>query len=267
MKKLLGIIAVAMLMVVGAQAQVVFYESFNFTTTDLGTQSGWTNVNSGDTVGTVSGNLSVSGLAASTGNRVAFDAAGIDPHRTYTAINSGTVWFSFAFQVSGLGSLNATGGYFAGLGANTSLFSSTIWTRSDGAGFDIGVSNNTAVPGTNWTAGTTAINTTQFVVGNFDLAADTSAFWINPSSSDFGTVSAPTATFSGLSGTTRTTLDRFFIRQDGTTATPFVQLDELRVGQDWASVTPIPEPSTYALLGLGLGALWFLRRKKLSAKA
>jgi len=32
-------------------------------------------------------------------------------------------------------------------------------------------------------------------------------------------------------------------------------------------VTVIPEPSTYALLGLGLGALWFLRRKKPAAKA
>jgi len=33
------------------------------------------------------------------------------------------------------------------------------------------------------------------------------------------------------------------------------------------SLIAVPEPSTYALLGLGLGALWFLRRKKLSAKA
>ena len=263
MKKILTIIGLAAVTLAGAQAQIIFYEPFNFTTTDLGTQPGWTNVNTGDTIGTVAGNLAVSGLASPIGNRVAFDAAGIDSQRTYTAITTGTVWFSFAFQVTALGSLNATGGYFAGLGANASDFSSTIWTRSDGVGFDIGVSNNTAVPGVNWTAGTTAINTTQFVVGNFDLAADTSAFWINPSSSAFGTLSAPTATFSGLAGTTRTTLDRFFIRQDETTATPFVQLDELRVGQNWASVTPVPEPTTSLLIGLGSAfMLWNLRRRR-----
>jgi len=260
MKKILTIISLAAVTLAGAQAQIIFYEPFNFTTTNLGTQSGWTNVNTGDTIGTVAGNLAVSGLASPIGNRVAFDAAGIDSQRTYTAINSGTVWFSFAFQVTALGSLNATGGYFAGLGANSTDFSSTIWTRSDGVGFDIGVSNNTTAPGTNWTTGTTAINTTQFVVGNFNLAADTSAFWINPSSSAFGTLSAPTATFSGLAGTTRTTLDRFFIRQDGATATPFVQLDELRVGQDWASVTPIPEPSTFAAIALGGISLFGARR-------
>jgi len=39
------------------------------------------------------------------------------------------------------------------------------------------------------------------------------------------------------------------------------------IGIDNVSFTAIPEPSTYALLGLGLGALWFLRRKKPAAKA
>jgi len=38
--------------------------------------------------------------------------------------------------------------------------------------------------------------------------------------------------------------------------------DEVRVGDTWADVSPIPEPSTYALLGLGLGALFFLRRRR-----
>ena len=38
-------------------------------------------------------------------------------------------------------------------------------------------------------------------------------------------------------------------------------------GIDDITVAAIPEPSTYALLGLGLGALWFLRRKKPAAKA
>jgi hypothetical protein len=39
------------------------------------------------------------------------------------------------------------------------------------------------------------------------------------------------------------------------------KIDEIRFGQTFADVSPIPEPSTYALLAAGLGALVWLRRR------
>jgi hypothetical protein len=39
------------------------------------------------------------------------------------------------------------------------------------------------------------------------------------------------------------------------------QFDEIRFGTTFADVSPIPEPSTYALLAAGLGALAWLRRR------
>jgi hypothetical protein len=38
-------------------------------------------------------------------------------------------------------------------------------------------------------------------------------------------------------------------------------IDDVRVGTTWQDVSPVPEPSTYALLASGLGALFFLRRR------
>ncbi|NJK90749.1 MAG: PEP-CTERM sorting domain-containing protein [Blastochloris sp.] len=48
-----------------------------------------------------------------------------------------------------------------------------------------------------------------------------------------------------------------WVRYYNTGASP----DGLSVDNFQFTATTIPEPSTYALLGLGLGALWWLRRK------
>jgi hypothetical protein len=43
--------------------------------------------------------------------------------------------------------------------------------------------------------------------------------------------------------------------------TSVAKFDEIRFGTSFADVSPIPEPSTYALLAAGLGALVWLRRR------
>jgi hypothetical protein len=60
-------------------------------------------------------------------------------------------------------------------------------------------------------------------------------------------------------------IDQFlFGQQDNTTSTGTI-FDEFRIGTTFASVTPIPEPSTSALLiGLGALALIGMRRRRLS---
>jgi hypothetical protein len=92
---------------------------------------------------------------------------------------------------------------------------------------------------------------TVFLAGKFDFATspNTASLWINPSGSTFGGASAPLSGF--ISATTGTdtnasgvvfAIDRFNFRQNvasGANSVPAaMQWDELRVGTNWASVTP-----------------------------
>ncbi|OFX52636.1 MAG: hypothetical protein A2046_02080 [Bacteroidetes bacterium GWA2_30_7] len=203
-------------------------------------QSGWTSLNSGDALLITTGNLSYTGLVASSGAKVTFDYAGIDAAKSFTQQTSGTVYYSFLLNVSAIGTLNTTGGYFTGFTEGAAAtFGSTVWTRSDGAGYDIGINPRTTAANTVWSSGTTAINTTLFIVISYQIVASTTndivKLWINPTPGG----AEPAATLSATNGLTDlANVNRIFIRQDGTSATPFIEMDELRVGTTWADVTP-----------------------------
>jgi hypothetical protein len=85
--------------------------------------------------------------------------------------------------------------------------------------------------------------------------------WVNPNQSTLGgaDLATNTATWSATGLNTEEARWRSFKFYSGNTASA-TSLDEIRFGTDYASVTPIPEPSTYALIGLGLAALFTLRR-------
>jgi hypothetical protein len=223
------------------QVTLPHYDGLNYTVGQgLQTQTNWTTLNSGDDLLISSGSLSYTGLPASEGNRVTFAGGGIDAAKLFTQQTSGTVYYSFLMDVTALGSLNATGGYFTGLNEGTaSNFGATVWTRLDGAGYDIGINPRTTSANTVWTSGTTSINTTILVVISYQIVAgptnDIVKLWINPILG--GT--EPTATLTATNGLTDlVNLNRIFIRQDGTSATPSITMDELRIGTTWESVTP-----------------------------
>jgi uncharacterized repeat protein (TIGR02543 family) len=223
------------------QATLPHFDPINFTVGQgLQTQTGWTSLNSGDDLLITSGNLSYIGLVASTGNKVTFDGAGIDAAKLFTQQTTGTVYYSFLMNLTALGSLNTTGGYFTVLNEGTSTnYGSTVWLRADGAGYDIGINPRTTVANTVWSAGTTAINATILVVVSYQIVSgptnDAVKLWINPTLG--GT--EPTATLTATNGgTDLANINRILLRQDSATATPFIEMDELRVGTTWASVTP-----------------------------
>jgi hypothetical protein len=206
----------------------------------LQTQTGWTTLNSGDNLLIASGSLSYSGLETPTYNKVTFDGAGIDAAKLFTQQASGTIYYSFLFNITSLGSLNSTGGYFTGFTEGTgTTFGATVWSRLDGVGFDIGINPRTTATNTVWSSGTTSINTTLFIVISYQLVTGTTndivKMWINPTpgSSEPSPTLTATNTLVDLAN-----VNRILIRQDATTTTPFIEMDELRIGTTWADVTP-----------------------------
>jgi hypothetical protein len=221
-------------------------EPFNYTasgTNGLPTQSGsvWTNNNSGDEVLVTSGSLTYVGLPSSTGNKIAFDGAGSDPSRLFTSQTSGTVYMSFILNVSALGSLNNTGTYFAGLGSNGTTLGACVWTRkstTDVTKYNIGISTRTNST-VSWLATDYTIGTSYFIVSGYQIIAstgnDVGKLWINAT---LGNSVEPATNATAVAQTDLTAVAAVALRQDATTTTPFIEIDELRVGTTWASVTP-----------------------------
>jgi len=214
------------------------YEGFDYANGEnLGDQTNWSNLYSGDEVIVSTGNLSYSGLASSTGNSVSFDGYGMDPQFEFTSVTSGTVYASFIFRVTDQSAMTdlTDGGYFAILGN----FDSRLWVRPNpdatGTTFDIGFGSLSSTPPV--TSGTFNVGDDIFVVMSYETTTGNGSAWVNPSSGDFGG-SAPTATLTDVDTNPATNLNKFILRQDSTGETPFMLFDELRIGTSWADVTP-----------------------------
>ena len=230
----------------------LFTEPFNYTphaTLGLETQSGliWTRVNGGDSILVTAGSLTYPGLAASSGNKVAFDGTGSDNYATFTTQSSGSVYCSFILNVTSLGSLNTTGGYFNTLiqGATTTTFGASVWIRlSTTAGrYNIGIStrSNTAVT---WATADLLPGTPCFIVSAYDMIVgatnDVARVWVNTPNIGLGEPSPDATSAPPVTPTTDlSSVGRVMLRQPGNASEiPFIELDEMRVGTTWAQVTP-----------------------------
>jgi hypothetical protein len=270
--KRISILSAAVFASVGsASADLKVYEPFAYGPgTNLGGQGGWINVNTGDEAIIAAGSLFAVGFPGSSGNMVTFGGAGIDPALLLTP-DATTLYFSFLMNVSDLGTLDTTGGYFAGFGSNATTFGTTIWTQSDGAGgYNIGMEKRTAVADVLFDTASFAAGSTVLVVGSYTYNGgsndDVSNLWINPSPATFGSTE-PAPTLSDALGTDLavTGIERFFLRQDTGPETPAaMSVDELRIGNSYAEVTAIPEPTTFITIVSGIGMLGLLRRRQSS---
>jgi len=220
-----------------------YYEGFNYTAgNSLGVEQMWTNVNTGDNITTTTGSLSYTGLTTA-GNSVSFAADGFDCFSPITSTNTGTVYYSFLMNIGSMtGVTDANGGYFAGIGENSTTLGATLWTkRVDDTNFNLGIEVRTATT-TNTTYSTASYQTgqTYFVVVGYTFNTGTAAddvvsLWVNPSVN----AAMPTATLTDShTGTDLLNASTFFLRQDSATETPTVQVDELRIGTAWADVVP-----------------------------
>lgn len=144
--------------------------------------------------------------------------------------------------------------------------------RLSGAGFQLGMAKRDS---TSLVFDSTvhSVGTTILVAGSYNLVSgniqnDTASLWINPGS--LGAGSPPTATLTasttGINNDVQS-FSSFLWRPQGNAASTQIPgsliVDEIRVGNSWADVTPIPEPSTWGMLLLGtLGIFLWVRHRR-----
>lgn len=245
-------------------AGALVYEGFDYTPGEaLQAQVGWTGINSGDDILIAQSNLSYTGLQASQGQKIIFDGSGMDAYKAFVPQTSNTVYYSFIMNVTDLGSLNATGGYFTGLASNGTTFGATVWTGLSGEGYKIGINPRTSTS-TNmiWVDGIQTLNNEVFIVVSYEFVEETGndivKIWVNPDASSLGSATPPeaSATVNNTGGQDLTQVSQFFIRQDSNTETPFLEMDECRIGLNWADVTPTGEAGKTLNLQVLLEALY-----------
>ena len=217
-------------------------DEFNYTVgANLADQTPWTKVNTGDDMLIAAGNLDFTGLKASTGNKITFDGGGSESYISFADVTSGTVYASFLLKVTDISAMTdvADGGYIASLAGSTSGYDARFWVRpnpdASGTTFDIGFGPESSNPP--FTSGTYNVNDVLFVVMAYNKDNNIVSTWINPDASSFeGTI--PTATLSSTDTSAPSSINLFILRQDSTGETPFVEIDALRISDNWADVTP-----------------------------
>ena len=248
MKK--GLLFILTILSLNAFAQA--FESFNFT--GAANTNGWT-THSG-TAGQIlavttpsgSGNsLSYAGLQASAGNRIELNSAWSEDINKPIVIPGTTGYFSFLLNVLNTTGLTAAGNYFVGFAAssgptNVTIFFPRLYIKLGATPntFQLGILNTSGGTVTISYAPTEyALNTTLFVVAKATATAVgspiTASLWVNP----IPGAAEPAAVVTNASGTSfwaATGIQSIFLRQSAGTGN--YEIDEIRVGETWASVTP-----------------------------
>ena len=283
MKRVILTISIIFL-AIPACASSIFYEGFNsYLPGELNTQNGgtgwgtaWTAITANTEVvnpgtalsysvpggGTVNGGSSALQLTGNNNAQIA---------RSISTAQTGDVYFSFLYRQSG-GILNTDDMMLFWFDNNTTLSGiqngvpniGVKGNNGTGAGPEDFVSRVTVgfpeystafVPGTDF-----------FIVGRlFKTGAgnyDSFSLWVNPSFGDAGT---PDIT-STAAGTSSSFL-RLGIRSANQDAADILNVDEFTAGTTWndvvpAAITPIPEPTAFALAGIGFIGILLSRRKR-----
>jgi hypothetical protein len=258
-------------------------------TDGVGTPSWWeytnfTTMRTAPSPTIVSGDLPYPGLAASTSGKSAqFNGIGTSALYNLTTDTGGigytaglgytSIYYSFTLRLSDISSLptNQSGAsLIAGFTKveshkNTNVTPNSVgtqlWIRSDGGtGYQLGVEGGS---GANFVLGTPTfdltshnIGETLFIVGQYDFTTTAGSLWINPTPG--GLQPAPTITDLASSAMQRVASFTIFGDNPEVGSGDFAitgQLDNLRDGLTWESVTPVPEPSMFAIAALGLAAM------------
>jgi hypothetical protein len=250
MKKMYLQVLMILLSVSVSNAQT--FESFNFS--GALNANGWT-THSGATPGQfqsletpsdIGNSLYFTNLASSAGNRTTYVAGNSeDVNKAVTGV-SGTGYLSFLLNVTNTAGLTTTGDYFTGFGAtagsSVTIFAPRVFIRAGITPntFQLGVQNTTGgSPNQTYDPIEYPIGTTVFVVVklNASVSPIQASLFVNPVPGS----TEPAPTVLNTSGTSSfSNFASIYLRQAGNASigTGNLQVDEIRVGSTWESVTP-----------------------------
>lgn len=248
-----------------------FYEGFNYTspgniggatttTTDAVGSNNWlTQSNTSGSAGTIdvlSGNLSYPGIATSTGNKVFLAGSNStvprDINRGFTMPSASTVlYYSVLLNILDNTQLVAspiatgsTNSYFMSFGStsgtNVNILNGRLAaaTVNSGANYRLQINNNSSGSTSNYTEFPLDLSfgTTYLAVVKVDITTSpyVVSLWVNPSSLGGAEPSGAVTNNSGTNSTT-TTFGSIVLRN--ASATPKVEIDEIKVGLTYADVT------------------------------
>ena len=254
-------LAALMLVPVALNAEVVLQESFDYADGRLVDVSAgaWT-VHSGTIALNVAGGQAVIDQADTSGGRE-------DVNRLFSVTydpatdNSTKLYAAFSVTFSALPA--STGSYFAHFKSSAANeFYARVGADTEGAApgtFRLAIANET------WNSTASieypqdlALGVSYDVMVRLDLATDQGTLWVNPVDESSTSVTA-TDTILYAAGS----INAYALRQ-GTSdigAPGTLTLDNLRAGTSFTEVQAVPEPSTFALFGLGGAALLMRRRR------
>lgn len=218
----------------------ILSDDFNYTDGALLSANGWTAFSGAGTqavdVGTSNG-LTYAGYSGTggftgvvTGNAARLDNTGEDVNRTFTAVTSGSLYYSFLINVG-----QGDTGYFAGLNTTGTTFGNRIFVRpSTTVGkINFGISNTaTAVYGTT----DFDPNTTYLIIVKYDVSTTgATSLWVKSSGVPATEAAAGAAEVSN-SGSGSATIGGLFLRQYS--ATQNITIDGIRMYATWFNTTP-----------------------------
>lgn len=227
-----------------AQQSLPFVDSFSYPAGNLHTTSPWS----------VVGTANATDHILLDGSKVTFGGGGTDAQVLITTQTTGTVYFKLDLKITSMAGVSeANGGYLAGFAKDNTTFGGTLWAkRVDDNTYNLGIETRTAVGALttytsgNYTAGTSYTIVVAYTFNTATAADDTARLWVNPTSGDEAT---PLLSDTHV-GVDLTQIVSFFLRQDSTTETGAVEVDNLKISTTFADVLANKKFSTISGLNV-----------------
>ncbi len=214
--------------------QVLLEENFDYSAGDLLSDHGWTAYSSAgsNSITVNNGGLTYDGYASSdVGNAALLDNNGEDVNKAFSSQTTGTIYYSFLFNVQ-----NVISDYFIYLYRSSSNFAARVYISGSDATFKLGISNTSTAPST---FGNTILNTntTYLCIVKYDVSSSGDAsLWVFSSGvpASEAIAGTPEAT---TTGSGQTTINAIALRQYNSSEN--IIIDGIRVATTWSGA-PLP---------------------------